>query len=358
MVKLGKHGDQLLEGLFDCINEITSIIAFRMTDSSAYRVETTSRLAQWRIDSLASSTFRKSDPFKIGNWNWHLAVEKNRGLFIKLFPEVSNVTRENPPIASFIIRVVSFLGNRTTLAHPEITNKQWKNCEDFVWQLEVPLMGKCIIDVEFLDLKTASPDGQEPRSIWAGGATQRESNATALTALGRMLSDSIHTDIVINTSDGSIGAHRAILSARSPVFSSMFSHDLREKELSTVNISDMSSETCFAFLSYIYGNIQNEVFLTHRLELLRAADKYDISDLKEACHYSLVEDIDSKNVLERLQCGTLYQLPELKSSCMRYLVKFGKIYDLQDDLNTFLQSADRDLIFDMFHEVLAGWKGF
>lgn len=45
-------------------------------------------------------------------------MEKNRGLFIKLFPEVSNVTRENPPIASFIIRVVSLLGNRTTLAHP------------------------------------------------------------------------------------------------------------------------------------------------------------------------------------------------------------------------------------------------
>ncbi|OMO96762.1 hypothetical protein CCACVL1_04787 [Corchorus capsularis] len=37
-----------------------------MSDS-AYRVETTTRLAQWRIDNLASCTYRKSDPFNIGN---------------------------------------------------------------------------------------------------------------------------------------------------------------------------------------------------------------------------------------------------------------------------------------------------
>ena len=40
----------------------------------------------------------------------------------------------------------------------EITDKQLKNNDDFVWQVEVPLTGKFIIDVEFLDLKAASPD--------------------------------------------------------------------------------------------------------------------------------------------------------------------------------------------------------
>lgn len=71
---LGKPGDLLVYGILDCIHEITSALAFggnnRMSDSSAYRVETTSRLAQWRIDNLASCTYRKSDPFRIGQWNW------------------------------------------------------------------------------------------------------------------------------------------------------------------------------------------------------------------------------------------------------------------------------------------------
>ncbi|XP_010552340.1 PREDICTED: BTB/POZ domain-containing protein At1g55760 isoform X2 [Tarenaya hassleriana] len=279
-------------------------------------------------------------------------------LYVKLYPEVSNITRENPPIASFVARVVSSAGERKTLTHPETSDKRLKTNEDFVWVLEVPLTGKLIIDIEFLDLKILSKDSGELCSIWAEGCAQKKSNATALASLGRMLTESIHTDIVINISEGSISAHRAILAARSPVFYSMFSHDLKEKELSTINIPDMSFAACQAFLSYIYGNIRHEDFLTHRLALLQAADKYDIADLKEACHESLLDDIDTKNVLERLQNAYLYQLPELKASCMRYLVKFGKIFDIRDDFNIFMQCADRELISEVFHEILNTWKGF
>nr|DAD43833.1 TPA_asm: hypothetical protein HUJ06_002063 [Nelumbo nucifera] len=47
----------------------------------------------------------------MGNWNWHLSEEKNRVLSIKLHPEISNLTRDNPPIASFIILVICSLGD-------------------------------------------------------------------------------------------------------------------------------------------------------------------------------------------------------------------------------------------------------
>uniref|UniRef100_A0A7N0VL46 BTB domain-containing protein n=1 Tax=Kalanchoe fedtschenkoi TaxID=63787 RepID=A0A7N0VL46_KALFE len=326
---------------------------------SAYRVETTSRLAQWRIQNLASCTYRKSDPFKMGKWNWHLSIEKkNQGLSIKFYPEISNLARDSPPIASFVMRAVCFVGGRKTLTHTEVKDKQLKRNEDFVWGLdEVPLTGKFIIDVDFIDLKTSLDEG-EASSIWREGSAVEQSNATALATLGRMFTQGIHTDITITTSGGSIGAHRAILSARSPVFCSMFLYDLKEKQLSTIHIPDMTHDAFRAFLSYVYGNIQHEEFLTHRLAFLRAADKYGISDLKQVCHESLLEDIDVKNVLERLQTAHLYQLPDLKDSCIRYLVEFGKIYDIRDELDDFLRSADRDLIADIFHEVLCTWKAF
>ena len=69
-VNLGKSGEHILDGIFGCINEITAALAFARMSDSAYRVETTSRLAQWRIENLASCTYRKSDPFKIGKWKW------------------------------------------------------------------------------------------------------------------------------------------------------------------------------------------------------------------------------------------------------------------------------------------------
>lgn len=173
-----------------------------------------------------------------------------------------------------------------------------------------------------------------------------------------MLSESIHTDIIIHASDGSMGAHRAVLAARSPVFQSMFSHDLKEKEMSAINISDMSIEACQAFLSYIYGNIEEQDFLVHRLHLLRAADKYDVVDLKEACHESLLEDIDTNNVLERLQIASLYRLEKLKICCMQYLVRFGKIFDILEEFDAFIKTADRELIAEVFNEILSVWKGF
>ncbi|TKY57441.1 BTB/POZ domain-containing protein [Spatholobus suberectus] len=290
---------------------------------------------------------------------WHLSVEKNRVSFVKLYTEVSNLTRDNPPIASFIVRLLTSVGDRKALAHSEIKDKLLGNSESFVWIIEVPLPAKFIINIEFLDLKTTNPNGGEPCSVWPNRFLQQRSNATALGSLGRMLTEGIHTDITINASesDGSIGAHRAVLAARSPVFHSMFSHKLKENDLSTINISDMSIEACQALVNYLYGTIKDEEFLTHRLALLHAADKYDIYDLREACHESLIEDINANNVLERLQNASLYQLPKLKTSCMQYLVKFGKLFDIQDDFICFLQSADRDLISEVFHEVLNVWTG-
>jgi speckle-type POZ protein len=53
-----------------------------------------------------------------------------------------------------------------------------------------------------------------------------------------MLYEDILNDVMINAADSSIRAHRAILSTRSPIIRSMFSHEVKE-DLSTIDISDM-----------------------------------------------------------------------------------------------------------------------
>jgi len=44
------------------------------------------------------------------------------------------------------------------------------------------------------------------------------------------------------------------------------------------------------------------------------------------------------------------------AACMQYLVEFGEIYDVQGGLTSFLQISDRDLICEVFHEILDLWK--
>jgi speckle-type POZ protein len=68
------------------------------------RVETISRLAQWRIDTFGPSSYRRSDSFKIGIWNWYLSVEKARYVYVRLFPEPGRVAKERPPLARFLLR--------------------------------------------------------------------------------------------------------------------------------------------------------------------------------------------------------------------------------------------------------------
>ncbi|CAI0574091.1 unnamed protein product [Linum tenue] len=326
-----------------------------MVDS---KVETISRLAQWRIENFGPCSYKKSDPFKVGIWNWHLSVEKNRYLYVRLFPESSRASKEQPPIAKFVLRVSCNTGNNRRPYISPIHERLLRTCDDFVWPVESNFQGRFIIDVEFLDLKICPLNGGESCSIWpSDGAMQSLSTQSTLRCLSRMLDEGIHADVTINTAEGgTLRAHKAILSASSPVFQSMFHHDLKEKESSTIYIDDMSLESCVALLSYLYGTIKQEDFWRHRLSLLGAANKYDIAALKDACEESLLVDINSGNVLERLQEAWLYQLDKLKKGCLTYLFDFGKIYDVKEEINNFFRQADRELMLEMFQEVLTVWK--
>ena len=167
-----------------------------------------------------------------------------------------------------------------------------------------------------------------------------------------MLDEGLHTDVTIFASSGSVGAHRAVLASRSPVFNSMFHHDLTEKLSSTVHINDMTLESCRALLHYLYGNPEHEEFQKHREALVRASHKYDIPDLKDVCEESLLNDIDVRNVLVRLHDSWLYQLGRLKRECLRYLFEFGKVHELREEFDAFLREADKDLVVELVQEQL------
>ncbi|KAK7311534.1 hypothetical protein RJT34_09743 [Clitoria ternatea] len=321
------------------------------------RVETVARLAQWRIDNLGPSSYKKSDPFKVGIWTWFFSVVRNtnRYLYIHLFPEPSRLSKEQPPLARFILRV-SIAGSSRSFHISPVQERLLRTHDDFVWPVDTTFVGRFIIDVEFLDLKICPLNGGEASSVWPSDENSPlvASRSISLRCLSRMLDEAIHADLTIVTTDGTLRAHKAVLSASSPVFQSMFHHNLKEKESSTIHIEDMSLESCTALLSFLYGTIKPDDFVKHRLALLGAANKYDIGGLKDFCEESLLEDLNSGNVLEMLNEAGFYQLHKLKKGCLAFLFEFGKIHDIrEDEMNTFFQHADRELMLGMFQEALS-----
>ncbi|KAL4298532.1 hypothetical protein AHAS_Ahas17G0010300 [Arachis hypogaea] len=332
-------------------------IIMNKDEHSRCKVETTCRLAQAHCAPNFDDYYSyRSDPFIMAIWKWKFSVDWiiRTASCVTLSAKIRD---KKVPITSFVIRIIDSAKDRKVLAKLEVKDKLLKKGGRFDWRVG-SLPARFIIDLEFLDLKASSPNGKDVCSIWPTKIMNHQKpNSGVLESVGRMLTEKIHTDVTINASDGSIGAHRAVLAARSPVFHGMFKHNLKEKDDSTINISDMSIESCQAFINYLYGVIEDEEFFKHRLELLHAADKYDICDLRDVCSESLAEDMDSSNVLERLQDSYLYQLPKLKHHCMQYLVKFGRIFDIKDDFDAFLQTVDKDLVIQLLGEVLNVWKG-
>ncbi|KAL7293615.1 hypothetical protein TKK_0012700 [Trichogramma kaykai] len=125
------------------------------------------------------------------------------------------------------------------------------------------------------------------------------------------------SDVKLRTASGEeIPAHRLILAAASPVFKAMFTHDMIENKNQLVDMADVSHETAVEMLRYIYtGSVaNNETSLT--LNLLAAADKYQLQDLKNKCEQQLSSNLSTKNVYEMLNIANMYSAKNLKKEAV------------------------------------------
>ena len=103
------------------------------------------------------------------------------------------------------------------------------------------------------------------------------------TLLSLMEDPSTH-DVTFKTSDGgSVSAHRVIVAAGSPVFHAMLYGNMKESSQREIELPNIDSNMLKSLFRYLYcGHIQTS--LTDCLELLQAADYFNVSELKTTCH--------------------------------------------------------------------------
>ena len=149
--------------------------------------------------------------------------------------------------------------------------------------------------------------------------------------------DKEFVDALIECGGQSFMCHQIILATSSPVFCAMFQADMREKETRTVFIQDIEPEIICLLLHWIYsGSIENAALLqtckrqTRNsqicnnemfIELLRAADKYQLDKLKELCEANLCSILNPTNVLELLVFGYLHNATRLKNAALKLVAR-------------------------------------
>ncbi|XP_057321488.1 speckle-type POZ protein-like [Microplitis mediator] len=131
----------------------------------------------------------------------------------------------------------------------------------------------------------------------------------------------IGSDVVINVGGTNFEAHKSILMARSPVFAAMFSHDMIEKKESKISISipDITPRVFEKVLEYIYTDKVTGLDEIN-VDLLKAADKYQLRSLKNICQASLGKILTLENAFYLMALADLYNATHLLEFTTNFLV--------------------------------------
>lgn len=106
--------------------------------------------------------------------------------------------------------------------------------------------------------------------------------------------------------------------ARSPVFSAMFEHEMEERKQNRVEITDVDHEVCREMLRFIYtGKAPNMEKMSDTL--LAAADKYALERLKVMCEESMCATLSTENAADTLILADLHSADQLKSQAIDFI---------------------------------------
>ena len=99
-------------------------------------------------------------------------------------------------------------------------------------------------------------------------------------------------DFDIVCGDKVIRCHKVVLAARSPVFKAMLLHNMEESNLDKVEPKNFDFDTMNLVMKFIYkGEIEANMLDKHAVEIFKAADYYEINDLKKICERVLIRQV-------------------------------------------------------------------
>jgi hypothetical protein len=109
---------------------------------------------------------------------------------------------------------------------------------------------------------------------------------------------SLFTDFTIHVEGQQIKTHKMVLASGSPVFRTMFSPETLESLNNEVTVNGMGYHVMQALVAFLYtGRVKCGV---HSMDLMRAADYYQVQELMSICEKSLALEVNENNAVTLL----------------------------------------------------------
>jgi len=172
----------------------------------------------------------------------------------------------------------------------------------------------------------------------AGYNLKGHHNAQMLRDLEESFKESLGFDVKINCGDVSFECSKFMLMTRSTVFKSMFQSNMVESQSNIIDIADMKPEVVSEMLQYIHtGNVLNIEKMPR--DLLAAADRYQLAQLKTSCQEILIETLDIENCIPILILSDMHNALKLRRGALKFATEnmkaISNLCDWKKELTAF-----------------------
>ena len=167
------------------------------------------------------------------------------------------------------------------------------------------------------------------------------------------------SDVTILLDNGEkLPAHKYVLAKKSSVFDAMFKHEMLENKNKEVRITDIPAQAIESMLHYIYTGFAIYYFyaeLSIELEVLKAADKYAVSDLKKICEERIGEKLTIDNCVKILEVADQCNAEVLKDKAIEYVMSNATTL-VEKPQFSLLKNMHSELTYELLHNIFLRLK--
>uniref|UniRef100_A0A6V7IGX8 BTB domain-containing protein n=1 Tax=Bracon brevicornis TaxID=1563983 RepID=A0A6V7IGX8_9HYME len=159
--------------------------------------------------------------------------------------------------------------------------------------------------------------------LWLGrpSTIAEPSKLNLCNSLEQFVNNSKFSDVIIRVGNVDIKAHKVILAANTRYFDVALTTPMKESQEGIIDITDFEIDTMKIVIKFLYtGNDDDLDDVDTALNVLAAAEKYELLKLKHTCEYKLAQNIMFDNVLGILEEADSHNAKDLEKECMKFMV--------------------------------------
>jgi len=139
------------------------------------------------------------------------------------------------------------------------------------------------------------------------------------------------SDVVVKCGNTKFECHQLFLTTRSPVFKAMLTSAKKEKNRTNeIQVDDIKPEVMAELIEFIYTGKSSNLD-KFAMDLLIAADKFQMDALKELCEKKLLTTLGIKNCFSLLLMGDKYS-PNIKKYALKFAIENRESIKFEDCL--------------------------